>query len=1258
VPPRKRQSRTDIPPFEGEGTIIDTSIVDEIESSYLEYSYSVIYSRALPDARDGLKPVHRRILYSMYDAGLRPDRGHVKSARVTGDVMGRFHPHGDQAIYDALVRLAQPFSMRVPLVDGHGNFGSPDDPPAAQRYCVTGATRVRTPSGATIRMDKLVDLPPDSESDADFEVLDGHGKAVHVSKVFNSGFHPTRRVTTRRGFTMAGSDNHPLLCLTPGEPGEPPRFVWRTLDHLEPGDVVCIARNASETAIPTAHEYHLGVLLGGWVSEGFAGEKRAGFNNTDKRYFDLVLDAYDTLVGGKRYVYTRTLRRSGKPIYELDVQNLTALRESPLASSIGLRAADKVVPAAVWEGGPGVKRAFLMALFEGDGNVTRAVENSFTVQYSTYSEQLAIDVQELLLEFGVVATRRSYMRPSGSVEWRLLVSGKRNVTLFAHDIGFMATKQAVLKEVLRRQPVRPHHLSKDFVPFVADYVRGALPQGRGSGRDWLFRHNFDRTERWETERLRIIDRFKDERMLAAILPMMDSGFLFDEVKTVDFGPMQAVYSVKVDTDDHSFLAGGFVNHNTEARLASAAMLLVEGLDEETVDFEPNYDGSEQQPSVLPAAFPNLLVNGTAGIAVGMATNMIPHNLVEVVDAARHLLDNPEADLDELMRHVPGPDLPTGGQLLGMDEVRQAYETGRGVVRMRATAEVGPLPRGKSAITVTELPYGVGTERVIAKVKELVNGKKLQGISDVKDLTDRSLGTQLVFEIKAGFNPQAVLGELYRLTPLEESFGINNLALVDGQPVTLGLKQLLQVFLDHRAEVVTRRSTYRLRKAEERAHLVEGLLLALANIDEVVRIIRSSSDVSTARASLIDRFGFSDVQAGYVLDMQLRRLVALEVEKLEQELAELQATITALLEILNDPAVLKRVIGDELAEVAEEHGTPRRTVLVGGDLKALVTRKASDVEVADAPCDVLMSSTGLLARTPIHEGEQQVGGRRHRHDAIVATARTTTRGVVGVLTSAGRFVKIDVLNIPEVPAVTTGAISLRGGASASEFVPLDRNERVVGIATIREDGPGLAIATKLGVVKRVAPEAWPVRSETVEVISLKAGDEVVGAVELQTGEEELVFFASSGDLLRFPAESVRPQGRSAGGMAGMKLDAGAFLVGFSAVPMAGGDTLFEEPLVVTAGGLPPEGRGKGVGIASSVKVTPLSEYPRKGRATGGVRCQRLLSGEALLVLGWAGSMPWAAAANGDPVDLPPANGKRDGSGSPLEKPIAAVGRPHT
>jgi len=703
---------------------------------------------------------------------------------------------------------------------------------------------------------------------------------------------------------------------------------------------------------------------------------------------------------------------------------------------------------------------------------------------------------------------------------------------------------------------------------------------------------------------------------------------------------------------------------TECRLTPAALLLTDGLDEQTVDLEDNYDGSLQQPSVLPAALPNLLVNGTSGIAVGMATNMVPHNLVEVVDAARHLLAHPDAALDELMRFVPGPDLPTGGQLLGMTEVRAAYETGRGVVRMRATAEVGPLPRGKSSITVTELPYGVGAERVIAKVKELVTGKKLQGISEVKDLTDRQLGTHLVFEVKAGFNGQAVLAELYRLTPLEESFGINNVALVDGQPRTLGLKNLLQVFLDHRVDVVTRRSRFRLRKAQERAHLVEGLLLALADIDEVVRIIRASQDVAEARVQLVAQIGLTDLQAGYVLDMQLRRLVALEVAKLEAELASLRETIAYLGSLLADPALLRGVISDELAQIAAEHGTPRRTVLVGGDLKALVAARAASLEVVDEPCDVVLSSAGLLARTPLHADPADTSGRkrtgRSRHDVVVSSARVSTRGTVGLITSAGRVLRVGVLDLPNVPAVTTGALSLRGGAPATEFAALERGERILALSALPEGGPGIALATRQGVVKRVAPE-WPAKGEAVDVVALRPGDEVVGAAELVDGEEELVLFASTGDLLRFPASAVRPQGRTAGGMAGMKLAPGATLVGFSAVDLTGPEGVLDvvdEPLVVTGGGLPPEGRGKGPGVVSSVKVTPLSEYPRKGRATGGVRCQRLLSGEALLVLGWAGRGPaWAAAHSGDPVDLPAAYGRRDGSGTPVEKPPTAVGRPH-
>jgi DNA gyrase subunit A len=983
---RKGTEKADLSAFDRAGAQVhDNPLVTEIEDSYLEYAFSVIHSRALPDARDGLKPVHRRILYSMIEQGHRPDRGYVKSARVVGDVMGKYHPHGDSAIYDAMVRMAQGFSLNVPLVDGHGNFGSPDDGPAAARYCVTGDTRLRLADGSSVRIADMVDLPADAGADADFEVLDKDGKAVRVDKVFNSGVHPTRRLTTELGFTVRGSENHLVLCLE--APMGVPLFQWRRLDEIQPGAVVCIARNAWAHVVPTAREYMLGVLGGAWASEGWASGTRAGFNNTDAHFFGEVLHAYDQIVGGQRYVSQRRTRLDHKLVQELDVQEfgggMDAFRASPLGEFIGKKARDKFVPEFVWRGGWGVKRAFLMAVFEGDGGARDAGEG-FTIQYSSYSERLTREIQELLAEFGVIASHRWYTRPSGSVEHRLIVSGLHNVRAFAERVGFLRTKQAMLQALLCRSPLRPHRRSKDRVPFVAEYARGALDfDRRGSGRKLLTQHDFDRVEQWETERLRIIDRIKDPEVLATILPIMDSGYRFETVASVEECEPAEVYSVRVMSEDHSFLAGGFVNHNTEARLSREAMLLVGELGEGTVDFRANYDGSLEEPGVLPAAFPNLLVNGASGIAVGMATNMIPHNLGEVVAAARWLITHPTASLDKLMEFVPGPDLPTGGQLLGLDEVRRAYETGRGVVRMRGRVEIGPLEgsRGRQAITVTELPYGVGAERVIEKITDEVNKtKRLQGIADVKDLTDRENGTRLVIECKVGVNPQALLADLYRLTPLEQSFGVNNLVLVDGQPQTLGLKGLLEVFLDHRYRVVTRRTAYRRRKREERLHLVDGLLIALLDIDRVVRLIRESDNVQAAKDGLMSRFKLSDIQATYILDTPLRRLTKFDRLELEAEQSRLRSEIAELSLILDDENVLKKLVSDELAKVGKEFATERRTTLIDGDLREVLAASApaGPLEVADDPCQVILSVTGLVARTAAESEEAPEGPRGRAH----------------------------------------------------------------------------------------------------------------------------------------------------------------------------------------------------------------------------------------------------------------------------------------
>ncbi|MEU5887484.1 DNA topoisomerase IV subunit A [Streptomyces sp. NPDC047461] len=816
----RRSTKTPPPDDSFEEKILDIDVVDEMQGSFLEYAYSVIYSRALPDARDGLKPVHRRIVYQMNEMGLRPDRGYVKCARVVGEVMGKLHPHGDASIYDALVRMAQPFSMRVPLVDGHGNFGSlgNDDPPAAMRY-------------------------------------------------------------------------------------------------------------------------------------------------------------------------------------------------------------------------------------------------------------------------------------------------------------------------------------------------------------------------------------------------------------------------------------------TECRQAEATSLMTESIDEDTVDFAPNYDGQEQEPVALPAAFPNLLVNGASGIAVGMATNMPPHNLSEVIAAARHLIRHPNADLETLMKYVPGPDLPTGGRIVGLAGIRDAYETGRGTFKIRATVSVDTVTARRKGLVITELPFAVGPEKVIAKIKDLVGSKKIQGIADVKDLTDRAHGLRLVIEIKNGFVPEAVLEQLYKLTPMEESFGINNVALVDGQPLTLGLKELLEVYLDHRFEVVRRRSEFRRTKRRDRLHLVEGLLTALVDIDEVIRLIRSSDNSAQAKQRLMERFSLSEIQTQYILDTPLRRLTKFDRIELESEKDRLNAEIEELTRILDSDTELRKLVSTELAAVAKKFGTDRRTVLL--EAGAVAPAAGVPLQVADDPCRVLLSSTGLVARTANGEPfPEDADSRRVKHDVIVSAVPATARGEVGAVTSSGRLLRISVIDLPQLPD-TASAPNLAGGAPLTEFVSLEDGETLVCLMTLDESSPGLALGTEQGVVKRVVPD-YPSNKEELEVITLRDGDRIVGAVELRTGEEDLVFITDDAQLLRYQAAQVRPQGRPAGGMAGVKLTDGAKVISFTAVDPA------VDAVVFTVAG----SRGTlDDSVQTTAKLTPFDQYPRKGRATGGVRCQRFLKGEDCLSLAWAGPVPARAAQkNGTPADLPEIDPRRDGSGVSLAKTVSVVAGP--
>lgn len=778
--------------------------------------------------------------------------------------------------------------------------------------------------------------------------------------------------------------------------------------------------------------------------------------------------------------------------------------------------------------------------------------------------------------------------------------------------------------------------------------------------------------------------------------------------------------------------GPAASRYTEARLGPAALGMNADIDEDTVDFTPNYDNKLKEPTVLPAAIPNLLVNGGSGIAVGMATNLATHNLGEVVNAAKFLTAHPDATLEQLMRYVPGPDWPTGGTIIGRDGIREAYATGRGTLTTRAATHIEHVTARKQAIVVTELPYMVGPEKVIERISDGVKNRKLEGISGAFDLTDRHNGTRIVIEIKTGFDPHAVLVQLFKHTPLQDNFAMNNVALVDGRPHTMGLKEMLQVWVDHRRVVIRRRSEYRKKKALERLHLVEGLLLAMLDIDEVIQVIRTSDDADAAKTRLMAVFDLDEVQAQYILDLRLRRLTKMNRIELEAERDDLKKRIEELTRILASAEALDHVVTSEMDEAVDKWGSPRRTVLLDADpdgtltpvvaqgsgtsgisksaleaVKSATTISSAEADVAaaaaaakktgeqsaltgalkieDEPCVVMMSATGLIARTTPSAmdvfNSRSASDERLHDDQITTIFRTSTRATYGLVTSAGRLVLAHVVDLPALPASAT--LSLQGGVQADDLISMTestdpvRGERVVTAIAMEQsadngenggDGettaeakplPSLAIGTRNGVVKRWNREA-PTTMDSWPVIDVKDGDEVVFAAVAED-DDRLVFVSSDSSLLTFDAKNVRPQGRTAGGMAGIKLAEGAHVMAFNVVPAGKVAWTYEEgengltsgagAVVLTVAGDENALPGTENGAA---KVTPLEMYPTKGRATGGVRSQRFLKGQNTLILAWVGPYPLHASTSaGSPVELPKPDMRRDGSGVDLASPIAFI-----
>ena len=1089
----------------GAGRIESRELEQEMRSSFLGYAMHVIVSRALPDVRDGLKPVHRRVLYSMWSNGNRPGRPYVKSANIVGYVMGNHHPHGDASIYDTLVRMAQPFSLRYPLVDGQGNFGSiDDDPPAAMRYCCSGATRIATVAGTAQIGDLVPGADPESDNDVDLEVLDRLGRPVRASKLFHSGDHPTLRLTTREGYELEGTHNHPVLCLV--DMAGVPLLLWKLLEEIEPGDRVVLSRTPRpvETEL-AADDRRCALLLGAFVAEGFVSDARAGFNNVDGEFFAAVVDAYDSCVGGRRYVYERTIR-SGSTLFELDVQNLDALVHSPLAELQGARSREKRVPEAVWHEGQAFKRVFLQALFTGDGSSSLLPRKTIQVSYSTYSEQLAKDVQLLLLEFGVVSRLCRYAKG----EVKVAITNRRDARLFSRNVGFLGAKQAKLDRELAQVPLASRALAGDHVPYVADYIRADCGS-RWVDKDWLRRHNIDRVERWEQGGTAILERIRSDEVRQVVEPLTTGDYYYAEVASVEAAGVQPVYSLRVDTDDHSFLTNGFVSHNTEARLAKLAEEMLRELESDTVEFGPNYDESKREPLVLPARFPNLLVNGSAGIAVGMATNIPPHNLSEVVEAIVTLIDKPDASVEELMKHVKGPDFPTGAIIVGRSGIRDAYRTGRGRVVMRARAHIEELRGGKSAIIVTELPYGVkkgGDGGVIAKIAELVNDKVLTEISDLQDHSDRS-GMRIQVELKRDAVPQVALNKLFKHTPLQSTFGVNTVALVNGVPRTLSLLELLTHYLDFQREIVTRRSKHELRQKEKRAHILQGYLIALDNLDEVIRLIRAALDTDAAKTGLMEKFDLSEIQAVSILELRLRALTALERQGVESEFKDIQERIGELRDLLGSEEKIDALIKDELLELRAIYARndDRRTEIVAAEEEL----ELEDL-IAEEDMVIAITRSGYIKRLPVTAYREQrrggigvMGMDLKEDDYIEHLFVASTHDFILFFTSVGKVYRLKVHELP------LGSRQSKGRAIVN-LLPFRQDETVRAVVQTRnfEEAKFLVFATKTGVVKKTELAAYntPLKADGIIAIKMRDGDELVG-VRHSSGDDDILMVSRLG-----------------------------------------------------------------------------------------------------------------------------------------------------
>jgi len=1109
-------------------------IEEEMKQSYIDYAMSVITARALPDVRDGLKPVHRRILYAMYGMGLLNNKPFVKSARIVGECF-KYHPHGDASIYDSLVRMAQDFSLRYPLVKGHGNFGSIDGFKQAQmRYCVSGDSFIVTEKGLE-RIDNISD-----KENTKLKILSKDKKINYASKWFDSGEHETIKITTNKGYSLTGSKNHPILTLTKDEFGKP-IFMWKLLENIKEDDIVVIDRKEDnfwpdeetklekfypiikkghqhKRILPKRLDKNLSFILGLIVSEGSITNNKLEFCNVNEQLIEEFEYKWKKVFpDSKLHKFKKKPSSYGKKDYfRLECHCRYTLE---FLRNIGLKAVkseERKIPFLVLQSPKYIVTQFLKAYFEGDGSISYS-KNMRELSCCSKSEELLKELQILFLRFGIDTFRR--FDKYKDID-KLHLRGKRNILRFYKEINFISKRKKQKLEFIILSYKKETSLT-DFVPFISDFIRN-LNNSR-----FIIGNNFDRYPNME-KNYKQINSILLEKTDIDYTPLFEYfltyNYLFDYITKIENSGLQKVYSIKVESNCHSFISNGFISHNTEAKLEKLGEELLKDIEKNTVKFIPNFDGSLKEPIVLPSKIPNLLVNGSSGIAVGMATNMPPHNIQEVIDAIINLINNPEITIEELMNFIKGPDFPTGAFICGLDGIKQAYKTGRGKLILKAKTEIE-----KNKILITEIPYMVNKTNLIEEIASLVRDKKIEGITDLRDESDRA-GMRIVLDLKQNSNPDVILNQLFKYSQLKTTFGIINIALVDGTPKLLNLKELLSHFLQHRKEIITNRSKFDLAKAQARSHILEGLKIALESIDSIIKTIKSSPSPKEAKLLLIDNFTLTELQSQAILDMKLQSLTSLETNKINSEHQNLLKIIQELEKILSSDSEIYNLIKQELKEIKNDFADKRKTEITS----EYINLDKKDL-IPDENVVITFTKTGYVKRLPLvtyktqKRGGKGIKGTDTKEKDIVENLFTSsTHDDILCFTNFGRLYCLKAYNIPE-------ASRYSAGKAIVNLLHLKNNEKVTTMIPIKDYSKDyLVMVTKLGLIKKTALKFFSKPRKTgIICMNLHKEDELIKVLQTD-GTKKLILATNNGMAIKFNEKDVKSTGRSASGIRAIRL----------------------------------------------------------------------------------------------------------------------------